>query len=139
MELLQSAYQVLHQSQKDVIPARIDMVLFVIKGFISLVGTLVIFVGVVVGLYRFIIVRFLPEGFNKEKFDTDFIRRDLGRTLILGLEFIIAADVVETTTTPDYYAVGILAIIVVVRTFLSFTLNREISQLPPTAQNKLQI
>lgn len=135
MEWLQPTYQFLHHAQKDVLPSGIDMLLFILKGFVSLIGTLVIFVGVIVGLYRFILLRFLPPRFNTRQLDTDFIRRDLGRTLVLGLEFIIAADVIETTTTPDYYSLGILAIIVVIRTFLSLTLNREISQLPTAKQN----
>lgn len=47
----------------------------------------------------------------------------------MGLEFIVAADLIGTTTTPDYYALGILAIIVAIRTVLSFTLNRELMAL----------
>lgn len=54
------------------------------------------------------------------------IRLTLGRVLILGLEFIVAADLIGTTTTPDYYAVGLLAIIVIIRTVLSFSINREL-------------
>lgn len=54
------------------------------------------------------------------------IRLTLGRVLILGLEFIVAADLIGTTTTPDYYAVGLLAIIVIIRTILSFSINREL-------------
>jgi uncharacterized membrane protein len=53
----------------------------------------------------------------------------LGRVLTLGLEFIVAADLIGTTTTPDYYALGILAIIVIIRTVLSYTLNKEIESL----------
>ena len=57
------------------------------------------------------------------------IRLDLGQILILGLEFIVAADLIGTTTTPDYYAVGILAIIVGIRTLLSYSLTREMSHI----------
>jgi uncharacterized membrane protein len=44
--------------------------------------------------------------------DINQIRLRLGRVLTLGLEFIVAADLIGTTTTPDYYSVGIVAIIV---------------------------
>lgn len=57
------------------------------------------------------------------------IRLNLGRILILGLEFIVAADLIGTTTTPDYYAVGILAIIVAIRTLLSYSINKELMAL----------
>ena len=61
--------------------------------------------------------------------DINQIRLRLGRVLILGLEFIVAADLIGTTTAPDYYAVGIVACIVLIRTLLSYTLNREIDAL----------
>jgi uncharacterized membrane protein len=49
--------------------------------------------------------------------------------LTLGLEFIVAADLISTTTAPDYYTVGIVASIVLIRTVLSYTLNREINSI----------
>lgn len=65
---------------------------------------------------------------DQETCINDF-RLSLGRTLLLGLECIVAADLIGSTTTPDYYSVGLLAIIVVVRTVLSFSINREIMSL----------
>ena len=61
--------------------------------------------------------------------DINQIRLRLGRVLTLGLEFIIAADLIGTTTAPDYYSVGIVASIVLIRTLLSYTLNREINDI----------
>lgn len=57
------------------------------------------------------------------------IRLNLGRIFILGLEFIVASDLIGTTTTPDYYALGLAAIIVLIRTLPSFSLNRELMSL----------
>lgn len=55
-------------------------------------------------------------------------RRDLGRTLLLTLEFLIAADILETVTIDRTLAsIGLLAILVVIRTFLSFALELELS------------
>lgn len=116
----------------------LDEVLFTIKGIISVIGTLVILVGSLVGAYRFFVMKFFIRNTKKKYYNVDFIRRDLGRTIVLGLEFIIAADVVETTTAPDYYSVGILAIVVVIRTFLSYTLNREITSLSQTEQSQFR-
>jgi len=115
-----------------------DMVLLSIKGFVSVIGTLVIVTGVIVGAYRFLRLKLFPERMIKKGLGVDFIRRDLGRTIVLGLEFIIAADVIETTTAPDYYSVGILAIVVMIRTFLSYTLNREINSLSETQKSQLR-
>ncbi len=48
---------------------------------------------------------------------------------MLGLEFIVAADLIGTTTTPDYYSLGIVAGIVAIRTLLNYSLNRELTAL----------
>ncbi|MCB0093802.1 MAG: DUF1622 domain-containing protein, partial [Caldilineaceae bacterium] len=55
-------------------------------------------------------------------------REGLGRTLLLGLEFLVAADVIRTVAvTPTFRSVGILAGIVAIRTFLSWTLELELN------------
>ncbi|MDQ4132736.1 MAG: DUF1622 domain-containing protein [Actinomycetota bacterium] len=54
-------------------------------------------------------------------------RRALGRAILLGLEFLVAADIIRTVAIePTFGSVGVLAIIVAIRTFLSFTLELEI-------------
>jgi uncharacterized membrane protein len=54
-------------------------------------------------------------------------RRGVGRSIVLGLEFLVAADIIRTVAvSPTFRGVGILAIIVLIRTFLSFTLELEI-------------
>jgi uncharacterized membrane protein len=55
------------------------------------------------------------------------LRRGLGRAILLGLELFVAGDIIRTVTvSPTFTTVGVLAIIVVIRTFLSFTLEVEI-------------
>ena len=100
-------------------------VLVVVQHCISFIGILVIFSGVVIAFSQYLAYFFSPEMTAKGQ-KINNIRLTLGRALILGLEFIVAADMIGTTTTPDYYAVGILAIIVLIRTLLSFSLNREL-------------
>lgn len=99
--------------------------LFFIQHTISFLGILVILSGVLYSIYQYLIY-FFKGRLAKHDPSINMIRLNLGRVLILGLEFIVAADLIGTTTTPDYYAVGILAIIVIIRTVLSFTLNREL-------------
>jgi uncharacterized membrane protein len=54
-------------------------------------------------------------------------REGLGRTLLLGLEFLVAADVIRTVAIePTYENIGVLALIVVIRTFLSWSLEVEL-------------
>jgi uncharacterized membrane protein len=103
-------------------------ILLVIQKSISLIGVFIILSGVLMGLIQYLIYIFTGK-IATEAAQINSIRLRLGRTLILGLEFIVAADLIGTTTTPDYYAVGILAIIVIIRTVLSFSLNRELMSL----------
>ena len=64
----------------------------------------------------------------KQKDSYDRFRRQLGRAILLGLEFLVAADIIRTVAEiPSLEKVTVLAIIVVIRTFLSFTLEVEIS------------
>ena len=100
-------------------------VLTMVQHFISAIGVLIILSGVLLALYKYLMMVFRGQ-MTTETAVINSIRLDLGRILILGLEFIVAADLIGTTTTPDYYAVGMLAIIVLVRTVLSFSINREL-------------
>jgi uncharacterized membrane protein len=55
------------------------------------------------------------------------LRRSLGRSILLGLEILVAADIIRTIAiTPTFTTVGVLGLIVVVRTFLSFSLEAEL-------------
>lgn len=55
-------------------------------------------------------------------------RNRLGRGILLGLEFLVAADIVYTVTLEaTFRSVGILGAIVLIRTFLSFTLDVELT------------
>ena len=54
-------------------------------------------------------------------------RGDLGRAILLGLEFFVAADIIGTVTVdPTFRSLGVLGLIVLIRTFLSFALEVEI-------------
>lgn len=54
-------------------------------------------------------------------------RQNVGRSILLGLELLVAADIVRTVAlTPTLESVGILAGIVLIRTFLSMTLEIEL-------------
>jgi hypothetical protein len=55
-------------------------------------------------------------------------RRRLGRSILLGLEFLVAADIISTVAVdPTFESVGVLALIVLIRSFLSYSLELEIT------------
>ena len=96
--------------------------LTLIRRVVAFIGVIVIVWGAAVAACHF----FTGYKPNKTKrHSIDLIRLQFGRTIILGLEFIVAADVIETTTAPDYYTLGILAGLVGIRTLLTFFMNRE--------------
>lgn len=71
----------------------------------------------------------------------DEYRRRLGRSLLLGLEILVAADIVRTVALePSVTNVAVLGILVLIRTFLSWSLQVEIEgrwpwQRRPTEQS----
>ncbi|AFY01134.1 DUF1622 domain-containing protein [Bdellovibrio bacteriovorus] len=58
------------------------------------------------------------------------IRKDIwlgfARWIVLGLEFMLAADIVSTIVSPSWDAIGMLAAIALIRTFLSYFLERDL-------------
>ena len=59
--------------------------------------------------------------------DAAVVKREFGRPLILGLEILVAADIIKTITVdPSLESVGVLGLLVLVRTVLSFSLDVEV-------------
>jgi uncharacterized membrane protein len=72
------------------------------------------------------LVRIIKEGALDDCYRR--FRSDFGKAILLGLEFLIASDIVGTVAIgPTYSDLGILALLVVIRTFLSFSLELEIT------------
>ncbi len=56
------------------------------------------------------------------------LRQFLGHGILLGLEFLVAADIIYTVAVDlTFESIGVLAIVVLIRTFLSFTLEVEVT------------
>jgi len=64
-------------------------------------------------------------------------RQDLGRAILLGLEFLIAGDIVRTVAVaPTLQNVLVLGLIVLIRTFLSLSLQLEIEGKLPWSRER---
>ena len=86
------------------------------------IGVLGIIFGAVIASVRLVVRKKIggADGYR-------IYRQDLGRAILLGLEFLIAGDIIRTVAVaPTLENVLILALIVVVRTFLSMALQLEI-------------
>ncbi len=92
--------------------------------FIELLAVSVIAVGVLYAVTSFIIARYGTQqirGYDKQ------FRARLGNSLLIGLEILVAADIIRTVALePTLDNVAILGILVLVRTFLSWSLVVEI-------------
>lgn len=90
---------------------------------IEAVGVLVVAIGSCISSFVFIrTYRQLAEG---EAYRT--YRQQLGRSIILGLEFLIAGDIIRTVIVADTLEnVAVLGLIILIRTFLSVTLHLEV-------------
>jgi uncharacterized membrane protein len=89
-------------------------------------GVLIILIGVVAATLRYL------RGYLRRVADDGYApyRRykvEIGLALLLGLEILVAADIIKTVALePNFTSLGVLAVLVIVRTFLSWALVLEI-------------
>jgi uncharacterized membrane protein len=89
--------------------------------FIEVAGILTMFFGSILAVYRYFAKKH-EEGSTYRTF-----RHDLGKAILLGLEFLVAGDIIATVTIDaTMNQVLVLAVIVVIRTFLSLSLQVEL-------------
>ena len=101
------------------------------KHFAELVGTGFEFAGVAV-LVIGAVLAFVTymKALRQRDSATSYreLRRGLGKAIMVGLELLIAADIIHSVAIdPTLETVGVLGLIVVVRTFLSWSLEVEVN------------
>jgi len=96
---------------------------------VGIIGVVIVGWGVLMGTFFFLrdeLISLASRGTKEVPLEK--IRYDVGRHLLLGLEFLIAADIMRTIAQPSLEQVTVLAIIVAIRTVLSFFLTRDIER-----------
>jgi uncharacterized membrane protein len=92
---------------------------------VEIAGTAIIVAGAFGSLAIFL-ARLATRSAPRETLIASF-RSSLGRSILLGLEFLVAADIINTVAVePTIQSLVVLAGIVLIRTFLSFSLEVEI-------------
>lgn len=82
-------------------------------------------------------LRLMKEGWSAGAYHE--YRSHLGRSILLGLEFLVAADIINTVSIdPTLKSAAVLGVIVLIRTFLSFSLEVEINGHWPWEDTKLK-
>ena len=93
---------------------------WITRGF-EVIGVAIIVIGALLAIARF------ATGRSGAEDRYACLRSDLGRSVLLGMEFLVAADIIGTVAIePTLDSVIVLGIIVLIRTFLSFSLEAEI-------------
>ena len=83
-------------------------------------------------------INYLKHYKHETQITFDAFRRQLGRSILLGLEFLVAGDIIATVAVePTMESVTVLGLIVLIRTFLSFSLEIELEgKLPWKSKEK---
>lgn len=103
---------------------------------LELVGVAIIIFGVILSS-----VSYIAQGVRTRDWRSSYnvYRANLGRGILLGLELLVGADIMSTVTAPLTFAsVGLLAGVIVIRTFLSFSLETEIEGCWPWKRSEVE-
>lgn len=94
----------------------------IIAKVVEFIGVLIMFSGLFLALFKVVRAR---NSFSHETYIE--VRQSVGKSILLGLEVLIAADIMATVvTTPTLDSVIVLGFIVLIRTFLSLSLQVEL-------------
>src|SRR5215469_17094609 len=101
------------------------------KGVIDIIGQVVDTAGVLVIGVGFAVATIVFAYRYWHRHDIGDIyrpyRQSIGRAILLGLELLVGGDIIRTVAvSPTFESVGVLGLIVVIRTFLSFSLEVEL-------------
>jgi uncharacterized membrane protein len=89
---------------------------------VDAVGVLIVVAGALYATGRFLLPRREDASGRYRRY-----RQDLGRAILLGLEFLVAGDIIRTVVVaPTLENVIVLGLIVLIRTFLSMALELEL-------------
>jgi len=101
-------------------------VIYLISFLISIVGVIVISWGAIVVIFEFLYSGFLYLFKSGQPIDKNTLRVKLGLYILLGLEFMVAGDIIHTVLQPSKDALIILGSIVAIRTVISYFLQKEL-------------
>lgn len=102
----------------------------IVRGF-EVAGVGVLVVGSVLAFARFV-----ADLFRRPLEAFKGVRQSVGRAILLGLEVLIIADIIQTITIdPSLESAVTLGVVVLVRTFLSFSIEIELEGVVPWRRN----
>ncbi|AVF05019.1 MULTISPECIES: DUF1622 domain-containing protein [Devosia] len=113
-----------------------DQLLHIIVRSVEWFGIAIIVLGLIVSTVRFAMQLRIQEAHDRFR----AYRADIGRGILLGLEVLVAADIIATVAIePTLDSLAVLAGIVAIRTFLSLSLEVEVSGRWPWQQTAREV
>lgn len=97
---------------------------------IGYVGVIIIAYGAIKSAIHFIISTLRNNN------HLPYIRIDLGKHLVLGLEFLVGKDIIESIIQPSWDDLGKLAVVIALRTFTTLVLSWELKQIKEELRQK---
>ncbi len=93
---------------------------------IDLIGVVIVLFGFAVSLINLIRCLARGVGLTKDMSDLQHVRLQLGRYILVGIEFMIASDIIHTVVTRELTDLAFVAALVAIRTAISFFLGKEL-------------
>ena len=100
-----------------------EMFLSAFSFFFSFVGALLIVYGGLRSTAEIILLELFKKPYNYQH-----IRKELTNKIVFGLEFFIAADILETVRDPSQEELLLLGTVVLIRTILGYFLSKEVTE-----------
>ena len=101
---------------------------------VDAMALLIISIGTVEAFFTGLRVMLIASVTNEER---QLVWMRYARWLVVGLTFQLAADIIQTSVAPNWDSVGRLGAIAVIRTFLSFFLERDLAEVRVMTYNAL--
>jgi uncharacterized membrane protein len=75
------------------------------------------------------VIRYVVNFFRPEAVDIPTLRLSLGQSMVMALEFQVAADILRTALSPAWTDIMQLAVLIGLRTLLNYLLEQELEHL----------
>ena len=96
---------------------------------VGMIGIAIIILGLSIGLARLVLTEFNSlKPIRKHTMSLDEIRSDIGRHMLLGLDFLVASDLILTVVRPTLEELAILGGLVVIRVVIGYFRHREMGK-----------
>lgn len=105
---------------------------------ISITSLCIIAYGAIIAITKFVLNEIKRFRGNFQFIEINVIRLQFGYYLLLGLEFLIASDIIRTILDPTDHDLIVLGGIVLIRTLLTYFLNREIRMSKVSGETELK-